>query len=62
MIIIHLSRSQRRILRERHPGVNNVYITRALRFYINSPLACRIRHEAMELGGKLLTHLNVKNI
>lgn len=62
MIIIHLSRSQRKTLRELHPGLNNVYITRALRFQNNSPLSIRIRNDALKLGGKLLTQLNVKNI
>lgn len=55
MIIIHLTRAQRKKLRELHPGLNNVYFTRALRFQNNSPLAIRIRNDALKMGGKLLT-------
>ena len=62
MILIHLTRHQRRLLRERHPGCRNDYITKALRFIINSPLASRIRNDALQLGGELMTNLNVKNI
>lgn len=62
MIIIHLSRAQRKILRDLHPGLNNPYITRALRFQNHSPLAIRVRNDALKIGGKLLTQLNVKNI
>lgn len=62
MTLIHLTRHQRRLLRERHPGCRNDYITKALRFIINSPLASRIRNDALQLGGELMTNLNVKNI
>lgn len=63
MIIIHLLRSQRKALRGLHPGLNNVYISRALRFQNNSPLSIRVRNDALKLGGKLLTQIpNVKNV
>lgn len=61
MILIHLTRTQRRKLKELHHGLNNMYISRALRFVTNSPLACRVRNDAMKLGGVLMTEANTKN-
>lgn len=55
MILIHLTRHQRRQLKELHPGSRPHYITKALRFIINSPLAVRIRRDALNLGGKIMT-------
>lgn len=62
MILIQLSRQQRRKLKELHPGLNNMYISRALRFITNSPLACRVRNDAMKLGGHLMTETNTKSV
>lgn len=62
MIIIHLTRKQRKQLKDLHPGLNAMYFSRALRFINNSPLSIRIRNDALKLGGKLLSQLNVKNI
>lgn len=57
MIIIHLTRKQRKQLKELHPTLNAMYISRALRFINNSPLSIRIRKDARDLGGVILTQI-----
>lgn len=61
MTYIHLTRRQRRQLQGLHPGLKPPYLTQCLRFINNSPLAFRVRRDALNLGGYLMTSINTEH-
>lgn len=54
MNLIDLTRRRRSLLTAFFPYTRPAYISKALRFQLNSPLAQAIRDKAMEIGGELI--------